>query len=236
MGHILVLDDDRSFSGMLAEHIMRAGHAVGLAHTLREGLEMTGKRAYDVVYLDIRLPDGSGLDILPRLTAGVWPPEVIIITGTGDAESAELAMKCGAWDFVQKTSSVKAMLLSLQRAMQYRDSRMAVAERVVFHTEDLVGHAPAFRAALDLAAQAAGSDVDVLITGETGTGKELFASAIHENSARSEAPFVVVDCASLPETLIGSMLFGHERCAFTGADPAHRGLNAQADGGTLILD
>ncbi len=236
MGQILILDDDKDVSNVLAKHVARAGHHVSLAHSLRDGLDAAARTAFDIIFLDLRFPDGSGLDVLPRLKSGVWPPEVIIITGAGDTESAELAMRCGAWDFVQKPFSSKVILLSLSRAMQYRESRLAAVEHVVFHTPDIVGHAPALRIALDMAARAANGDVDVLIVGETGTGKELLARAVHENSARGLEPFVVVDCAALPETLIGSMLFGHEKGAFTGADQSHQGLISQANGGTLFLD
>lgn len=237
MAEILIVDDDALYCDMLADHIQRAGHGVSLAHDLAEGREKVAANAFDVVFLDIRLPDGSGLDMLPELkTCTFPPPEVIIVTGFSDAQSAELAIQHGAWDYVQKQSSIQVVMLSLFRALQYRESRSAVASRVAFYSPELVGHSHAFRACLNIAAQAAGSDVNVLVTGETGTGKELFAKAIHENSPRATAPFVVVDCTALPENLIGSLLFGHEKGAFTGADQKNQGLIQQADGGTLFLD
>lgn len=237
MPAILILDDDRQFCEMLGEHIRLAGHGVSFAHSVAEGSERASSYAYDVVFLDIRLPDGSGLDILPRLKTGVLPPEVIIITGFEDGESAELAMRYGAWDYVRKSSSIQSVLLSLQRALRFRETRKAHAGKVVaFYVPDLVGHSSGFRACLDRAAQAANSDVNVLVTGETGTGKELFAKAIHDNSSRKDVRFVVVDCTALPENLVASVLFGHEKGAFTGADRKSEGLISQAHGGTLFLD
>lgn len=236
MAEVLILDDDTQYCAMLAGHIQRAGHGVSLAHTLADGMANMQEDDYDVVFLDIRLPDGSGLDVLPELKTRVMPPEVIIVTGFGDAQSAELAIQHGAWDFVQKQASIQSVMLSLARALQYRESRSAITPRVAFYAPELVGHSHSFRSCINTAAQAASSDVSVLISGETGTGKELFAKAIHDNSPRSAGPFIVVDCTALPENLIGSLLFGHEKGAFTGADQKRQGLIQQADGGTLFLD
>lgn len=236
MPEILIVDDDELYCDMLSEHIQQAGHGVSLAHSLSEGRQNVAENDYDIVFLDLRLPDGSGLEMLPELKTCALPPEVIIVTGFSDAQSAELAIQHGAWDYVQKQSSIQVVMLSLSRAVQYRESRSAVASRVAFYAPELVGHSHPFRACLNMAAQAAGSDVNVLVTGETGTGKDLFARAVHENSPRAMAPFVVVDCTALPENLIGSILFGHEKGAFTGAEQKNHGLVQQADGGTLFLD
>jgi len=236
MAEVLILDDDAQYGSMLAEHIQRAGHGVSLAHTLGEGRSKAEAHSYDIVFLDIRLPDGSGLDLLPELRTRDRTPEVIIVTGFGDAESAELAIQYGAWDYVQKRSPIQTVMLSLDRALQYRETRSAMAPRVAFYSPELVGHSHSFRACLNVAAQAASTDVNVLLIGETGTGKEVLAKAIHDNSSRVAGPFIVVDCTALPENLIGSLLFGHERGAFTGADHKRIGLIQQADGGTLFLD
>jgi two-component system, NtrC family, response regulator len=236
MAEVLILDDDQQFCRMLAEHVQRAGHGVSVAHTLEEGTARLRSIPYDVLFLDVQLPDGSGLSILPEIRAGVFPPEVIIVTGYGDDKGAELAIEHGAWDYIRKESSIQALSLSLSRALQYRESRKGASQRALFHAPRMVGSSATFRSALAVAAQAAGSDVNCLVTGETGTGKELCAYAIHENSGRAAGSFVTVDCASLPPSLVGSILFGHERGAFSGADRAHRGLIEQADGGTLFLD
>jgi two-component system NtrC family response regulator len=237
MAEILVIDDDPQFAGMLARLVQESGHGVSCATTLAEARQRLGRDEYDVVFLDIHLPDGSGLEELPDLRSrDERAPEVIIVTGFGDAESAELAIRYGAWDFMPKGASTQKMILSLARALQYRESRRAIPRRLAFHAPDLVGDSSALRSCRDIAAQAAGGDAALLITGETGTGKELFATAVHENSKRCNGPFVVVDCATLPQPLLGSVLFGHEKGAFTGADSRREGLVKQADGGTLFLD
>jgi two-component system NtrC family response regulator len=150
-----------------------------------------------------------------------------------------LAIKSGVWDYIEKGASVKDINLSLIRALQYRKQKQAGScsnNVVVLKRDGIIGCGPSLQACLDQVAQAASSDSSVLITGETGTGKELFARAVHLNSARCNKGFVVVDCAALPETLIESILFGHEKGVFTGADHAREGLILLADGGTLFLD
>jgi two-component system NtrC family response regulator len=189
-----------------------------------------------VVFLDVRLPDGSGLLGMSGLQETPGRPEVIIMTGAGDPEGAELAIKSGAWDYIKKPSSLQAMTLALMRALQYRLERAAGRQRVALRREAIVGDSPAMGVCLDLLAQAASSEQSVLVSGETGTGKELFAAAIHHNSARAAGPWVVVDCSVLPENLVESLLFGHERGTFTGASEAREGLIRQAHGGTLFLD
>lgn len=236
MAEILIIDDDRQFCDMLAEQVQRIGHGVSLAHTLQEGIQKVQLAAYDVVFLDVNLPDGSGLKELSRFQEGVPAPEIIIITGFGDANGAELAMKSGAWDYINKLSSMESVKLSLGRALQYREGKKATATRVALDAAGIVGNSPNLKVCLDVVAQAAGSTASVLITGETGTGKELFARAIHNNSSRADGRFVVVDCTVLPKTLIESVLLGHEKGSFTGAEQAHDGLVMQADGGTLFLD
>jgi two-component system, NtrC family, response regulator len=236
MAEILIIDDDEQFCDMLAQQVRRDGHGVSLAHTVQAGIQKAQLDAYDVVFLDVNLPDGSGLEELPKFQEGLLPAEVIIITGFGDADSAELAIKSGVWEYINKRSSMESVRLSLTRALQYREGKQATATRVALDARGIVGNSPNFKACLDVVAQAAGSNASVLITGETGTGKELLARAIHANSPRAEGQFVVVDCTVLPKTLIESVLLGHEKGVFTGADKAHDGLVKQAGGGTLFLD
>jgi two-component system NtrC family response regulator len=234
---ILVIDDDENSCYSLSRLAKRMDHEVDCATTLKEGLEKIHSAEIDVVFLDVRMPDGNGLDVLPEIQASSNAPEVIISTGYGDADGAELAIKCGAWDYIEKTSSVKAISLSLARALQYRKERKTGTDVVMaLRRKNIIGDSPQISFCLDLVAQAALSDINVLITGETGTGKELFAKAIHNNSARSQNSFVVVDCAALPDTLVESLLFGHAKGSFTGADRDREGLVKQADGGTLFLD
>jgi two-component system NtrC family response regulator len=191
---------------------------------------------YDVVFLDVRLPDGNGLKAIPGIQGAPAVPEVIIITGKGDPDGAELAIRSGAWDYIRKPFSPQQVILPLSRALQYRVEKAVDQPAFLLDRKSIIGNSPKMVRSLELLARAARSETSVLITGETGTGKELFAKAIHENSKRKSAPFVIVDCGALPDTLVESTLFGHRKGAFTGAEKNRSGLIEQADGGTLLLD
>jgi len=237
MANILIIDDDELFCDMLSSMVKRMGHDVVCAHTLARGVEYASRREFDLVFLDVRMPDGNGLDVLPDIQQAPSRPEVIIITGFGDPDGAELAIRNGAWDYIEKPASTKALALPLLRALQYRAEKKKTKEPpVALRLDGIVGSSSKMRACIDLVAQAARTDINVLITGETGTGKELFAHAIHNNSSRADKNFVVVDCAALPESLVEDVLFGHVKGAFTGAERSQDGLIKQADGGTLFLD
>jgi two-component system NtrC family response regulator len=236
MAQILIIDDDPIVCETIAHIAHHLGHEAFIAHTLQEGVKEASSRAVDVVLLDVRLPDGNGLDAVPGIRRAPSRPEIIILTGYGDPDGAELAIKNGAWDYLEKPSSRQQISLTLTRALQYRQQKEAVKPADAIDRKAIVGTGTAIRDCLDLVAQAAKSDANVLITGETGTGKELFALAIHKNSRRARNSFVVVDCAALPKNLVESVLFGHEKGAFTSADKAQEGLIRQADGGTLFLD
>ena len=236
MAKVLIVDDDPLARDSLARIVKKMGHDAVEAGTIGAAREHLPHEPLDLVLCDVRMPDGSGLDILPEIRASASAPEVIIVTGFGDPDGAELAIKKGAWDYIEKPLSVKPVMLCIERALQYREKKRASSQPVALNVEGIVGTSPKLRACLDVLAQASKSEANVLVTGETGTGKELFAQAIHRNSARSNRSFVVVDCAALPETLVESTLFGHVRGAFTGADKPRDGLVRQADGGTLFLD
>jgi len=239
MAKILIVDDEEMMCATLSTLVERKKHVATSAMTLREGIDLAARDDFDVVFLDVKMPDGNGLDALPVIEASPSNPEVIIMTGFGDPNGAELAIKCGAWDYIEKGFSIKEITLSLKRALQYRKEKQEAQHKrkpVQLKRENIIGNSPALDKCLDLVAQAAESDVNIFITGETGTGKELFAQAIYENSLRSQEDFVVVDCTSLPETLVESLLFGHEKGSFTGADRAQNGLVRQAHKGTLFLD
>jgi two-component system, NtrC family, response regulator len=236
MPNILIIDDDPMIGESLTHMMKRLGYQALFAGTLREGLAAAQSQTIDVVLLDVQMPDGSGLDILAQLRETTSNPEVIIITGLGTPDGAEMAITNGAWDYVEKPLSLDAVTLPLMRALQYRSEKQARKAHMALKREGIVGASPKLQGCLDLLAQAADSEAPVLITGETGTGKELFAWAIHHNSPRAHKNFVVLDCASLPPTLVESMLFGHEKGSFTGADRAQEGLIKQADDGTLFMD
>lgn len=236
MANVLIIDDDEGMCYTLSNMVRHERHNVTCAHNLRDGIRESSSNNYDVVFLDVMMPDGNGLDVLPEIRETASRPEVIIITAVGNPDGAELAIKNGAWDYIQKPFSIKEMTLPLFRALQYREEKDARKLPVALKREGIVGSSPKISACLDILAQAAQSNANVLITGETGTGKELFSFAIHKNSSRASNNFVVVDCTTLPETLVEAILFGHEKGAFTGADKAQEGLIKQADGGTLFLD
>lgn len=236
MANILIVDDEELFGQMLGDVVRRMGHTVRCASDLSTGIGITEEEMFDVVFLDVALPDGNGLTVLPRIKTSASAPEVIIITGAGDRDGAELAIKNGAWDYIQKQHSLSDLKLTLTRALEHRAERQVRQPRVALKLDGIVGSSPQMLVCYDRLAQASLSEANVLVTGPTGSGKELFARAIHKNSSRSQQNFVVVDCAALPETLVESALFGHEKGAFTSADRAHDGLIRQAHGGTLFLD
>jgi two-component system NtrC family response regulator len=243
MAKVLVIDDDDMICKLLCTMAERLGHETAYALTCRQGLAEALSGSFDIVFLDVRLPDGNGLDLLPKIREMESGPEVIIISGAGDPDGAELAIRNGAWDYIQKPASRDAMRLPLLRALVFREHK-AAQRRIdedgkgvrALKREGIIGDSPKMKTCMDLLAQAANSRANVIITGETGTGKELFAWAVHENSSRAGKPFVVVDCAALTESLVESVLFGHEKGSFTGADKAQDGMIKQAHGGTLVLD
>ncbi|MBG0775706.1 MAG: sigma-54-dependent Fis family transcriptional regulator [Desulfovibrionaceae bacterium] len=236
MARILILDDDAQLCDALALVVGKMGHEARKAHTLARGLELMARERYDVVLLDIRLPDGNGLEAMPAIRERGGEPEIIIISGAGDPDGAELAIRSGAWSYIAKPPTMNKIQLPVQRAVEYHAHKAERRPPVVLKRSAIVGESRALQECLDMVAQAAATEAGVLVEGETGTGKELFARAIHENSARAAGPFVVVDCAAMPERLVESELFGHEKGAFTGADRRSEGLVLQAHGGTLFLD
>jgi two-component system NtrC family response regulator len=237
MATVLIVDDDRLFAETVADKLDSLRYASDSVHTLAAGLEAAAKGNYDIILLDVYLPDGNGLQAINQLRSVPSEPQVIIITGQGTADGAELAIHHGAWCYLEKNSIVKEIALPLTRALQYRQalsSQKAVLN--VVERDQLVGESSRFVQCLEVLAKAAAAEASVLIAGESGTGKEAFARAIHANSRRKNGNFVVVDCTALPEQLVESVLFGHVKGAFTGADRANRGLIRHADKGTLFLD
>jgi len=236
MINVLIIDDDPKICLFFSKLIKQMGHEPCTANTVTDGLKLNGEAFFDLILLDLELPDGNGLQILPDLIEGPSKPEVIIITGTGDVRGAELAFKYGAWDYVQKPFLLNEVSLPITRALEYRKEKQMIKPPASLIRSNIVGESDAVRKCLEDVATASTTDASVLITGETGTGKELFARAIHENSRRASNSFIAVDCGALPETLVESTLFGHKKGAFTGAQKKQEGLIALADGGTLMLD
>ncbi|MCP4576932.1 MAG: sigma-54-dependent Fis family transcriptional regulator [Deltaproteobacteria bacterium] len=236
MAEVLIIDDDEGMRYSLSAAIKQTGHNPFCAATLADGFNAISSKPFDVVFLDVNLPDGDGLSASPKFKAFPSCPEVIIITGYGNPDGAELAIRSGAWEYIEKGTGLSQIKLRLTRALEYRAEKRKYESPVVLNREGIIGNSQALQNCIGFLAQAAVCNSNVLVTGETGTGKELFARAIHGNSAQRDKNLVVVDCAALPENLVESVLFGHEKGAFTGADRAEDGLVKRADGGTLFLD
>ncbi len=232
---ILIIDDDQNVGYMLRRIAQKNGHETDQALSLAQGLEEVSRKAFDLVLLDIYLPDGNGLQALKQFISCSSQPKVVIITGQGDPDGAELAIKSGAWDYIQKSHSPQHISLVIDRALRSRQ-RESEPRLVPLKRRNIVGKGPGMQQVLHMVAQAAANRANVLITGETGTGKERIAKAIHDNSPWSGGQFAVVDCASLKDSLAESTLFGHVKGAFTGADVSRSGLISLAHEGTLFLD
>ena len=239
--NVLLIDDDDSLRAVLGAELRRLGHEVTTAGTAAEGLRASQQTEPDVVLLDLFLPDENGLDVLKKLRAEQPAPDVILLTAHGTVDSAIAAMKHGAYDFLQKPCALQSVDLAIRRAGEHRrlgqeNARLKDGLHSSNVSAELIGHGPEFEELKRFISKVAVSEATVLVRGETGTGKELVAAAIHQASRRREQPFVVVDCASLHENLLQSELFGHERGAFTGAIKMRHGLFEAADGGTIFLD
>lgn len=238
MNNLIVIGTDQKN----ADTILSAASSMGIqgSHfgTLHEGMERLTEDDCALVFVEPTLPDGDGLSLLSNAATTTTRPETIVMTDTGDPEEAEQAIKSGAWDYLKTPLAPKDLERILSRALAYRHEKQHRAADTERHLDrgGIVGDSGPLKTCLEQVADAAATDINVLIVGETGTGKELFARAIHQNSPRSDQALVVVDCASLPKTLVESTLFGYEKGAFTGADRSSDGLVKQANNGTLFLD
>ncbi|MCP4119079.1 MAG: sigma-54-dependent Fis family transcriptional regulator [Desulfobacteraceae bacterium] len=236
MGNVLIINSNLSSCTKISDIITNMQHNAVDVQTLDKGVQKAMTGEFDLVFLAATLSDGNGLACTSRILSIPSPPEVIIM-GDPDSDTAEQAIKNGAWEYLQKPISTKSVIQAVNRVFSYREGIQASpAPRVSLKREGIIGSSRRMRQCLATVTKAANSNANVLITGDTGTGKELFARAIHANSSRAGNPFVVVDCAALPATLVESVLFGHEKGSFTGADKTVRGLISQAHGGTLFLD
>lgn len=240
-GTILVVDDERAVRVALEVNLSKAGHIVSLADSAERAIEIMRTQDVDAVLTDFMMPGLNGIELLATIKEH-WPlTQVVLMTGHGTVERAVEAMRLGAHDFVIKPVGRDELLAILDRALRERGLHQQVArltaevsERYGF--ENLIGNTPAMQHVYDQVSAVASSDAYVLLSGQTGTGKELIAHAIHHRSPRSNGPFVQVNCGALPGGLLESELFGHEKGSFTGAIRQHKGKFEQADGGTLMLD
>jgi len=245
LGHtprVLVVDDEQGLRDMLSILLRREGYEVVLAPSFTTGCEAVegAPTPFDLVLTDLMMPDGSGLDVLSRAKTRNERTEVIVMTAYGALETAIDAMKRGAYDFVTKpfaTSELRALARKAleRRALATENARLR-AQVARAQPSGILGHSAAMRRVLDLAQRIANGKTTVLITGESGTGKERIARAIHDLSDRKDKPFLVVNCGAIPEELMESELFGHEKGSFTGATQKHLGIFRAAEGGTVLLD
>ena len=237
---ILLVDDDDAFRRVLAGELERLGFAVTTAATAGDALQAVPRGEPEIVLLDLQLPDMPGLDVLKRIREHA-SAEVIMLTGHGSIDTAIESIRAGAFDYLAKPCPLDELEVRIQRALERRSlkTRANLLERGLTPPDlgtSFVGATPEFRELVHLIDRVAPSNSTILITGETGSGKEMVAKLVHARSARRQRPFVVVECAALQESLLQSELFGHERGAFTGADRAKPGLFEVAQGGTIFLD
>ena len=237
---LLVVDDERSNVESLEKIFAREGMRVLTAFDAKRALEQLRSHKVDVVLTDLMMPGTTGLELLPAVKQIAPDVEVVLMTAFGSVEAAVSAMREGAYDFVEKPlkrlSIVKSVRKAAERQKLVAENRILKDEIKLLTKRELVGSSLAWRRVVDVASQAAPSMATVLVLGESGTGKELLARFIHERSSRARGPFVAVNCAAIPETILESELFGHERGAFTGANVKRDGRFAKASGGTLFLD
>jgi two-component system response regulator HydG len=237
---VLVVDDEPSNVASLEKIFQRDGMRVLTAESAREALERVRTHRVQVVLTDLMMPGTNGVELLRALKEISPDTEVVMMTAYGTVETAVQAMRDGAYDFVEKPlkrmSIVKSVRQAAERQKLVVENRSLRQELKLLTAREIVGQSPALRRVLDVATQAAPSSATVLILGESGTGKELIARFIHAKSARASGPFVAVNCAAIPESILEAELFGHERGAFTGAVGKREGRFARARGGTLFLD
>jgi DNA-binding NtrC family response regulator len=237
---VLVVDDERSNVESLQKIFVREGMRVLTANDAKQALEQVRLHRVHVMLTDLMMPGTTGLELLRAVKQVAPELEVVLMTAYGSVEAAVSAMREGAYDFVEKPLKRLAIVKSVRKAAERQklvaENRSLKNEIKLLTTREIVGSSQALRRVIDVATQAAPSTATVLVLGESGTGKELLARYIHDRSARAKGPFVAVNCAAIPETILESELFGHERGAFTGAIGKKEGRFAKAAQGTLFLD
>jgi DNA-binding NtrC family response regulator len=240
-GRILIVDDEQMMCEMLADDLKRHGFQPTWCISSEKALDILKTQSFDVLLTDLNLPKMNGIELCERIVANRPDTPVIVITAFGSMETAVAAIRAGAYDFVTKPIDTEFLVLALDRAVKHRGLQEKVklldkALKTAHRFDELVGESPVMRKLMHRLERVADTETSILIAGETGTGKELVAHALHKRSRRRKKPFVAVNCAALPDALLESELFGHKRGAFTDAKTERRGLFLQAHGGTLFFD
>ena len=252
MAKLLIIDDERGIRNTLKEILADEGHEVDVAENGKQGLEMAQAKTYDLIFSDIKMPEMDGMELLGQLKKPTPDPSlkggedaepietpIVMISGHGDVETAVQALKMGAYDFLLKPLDLNRILITTKNALESKTLKQETKQlrkRVAAKGMQMIGESPAIMRVREIISKVAPTEARVLITGPNGTGKEVVAHMIHENSARANGPMVEVNCAAIPSELIESELFGHMKGSFTGAVKDRAGKFEQADGGTLFLD
>ena len=241
MSKLLIIDDERGIRNTLREILADEGYDVDVAENGKQGLEMAQAKSYDLIFSDIKMPEMDGLELLAALKSGEEPIDapVVMISGHGDIETAVQALKTGAYDFLLKPLDLNRILITTKNALESKSLKQEtkiLRKRVAAKGPQMIGESAAITHVREIINKVAPTEARVLITGPNGTGKEVVAHLLHEQSARANGPMVEVNCAAIPSELIESELFGHMKGSFTGAVKDRAGKFEQADGGTLFLD
>ena len=234
---ILVVDDERSIRNSLKEILMDEGYEVETAEDGPSAIELAEKERYDVIFCDIKMPGMEGTEVLSKLREDGVDSAVVMISGHGDIDTAVECIKKGAYDFIQKPLDLNRILITIKNATDKAnlENHVKILKKKVYGKQ-MIGESKAIQHVKEIIKKVAPTDARVLITGANGTGKELVAQSLHQQSERSAMPYVEVNCAAIPSELIESELFGHEKGSFTSAIKQHKGKFEQADKGTLFLD
>jgi len=240
-GNLLVVDDDQNLIELIALKLKAEGYEVTTASTGQEAVQAAKGAIFDLCIVDLRLADQDGISVMRELHSINPGMRVIILTGYGTVESAVQAMQEGAYSYLSKPFNTQELLLQISRALENRRlnseiQRLKGLLEQAYDFPNIVAKSAKMRSVLDIVSRIADTESTIYLQGESGTGKELIAKAIYLASSRRDKPFVAVNCAALPEPLLESELFGHEKGSFTGADRSTRGLLSQANNGTFFLD
>jgi len=238
MANVLVVDDEKSIRNTLKEILEYEKHSVTLAENGVQGLELLEKTLFDVLLLDIKMPEMDGIEVLEQVAKKHPDVQVVMISGHGNVDTAVKAVKMGAYDFIEKPLDLNRLLVTIKNATDRNEliTETKTLRRKISKSYDMVGESAPILQIKEMIERVAPTEARVLITGENGTGKEVVARWLHDKSNRADAPFIEVNCAAIPSELIESELFGHEKGAFTSAIKQRKGKFEQAEKGTIFLD